>query len=65
VDGIFDAGITDYIERAQGIVDHAFEGIEDSDWKPTVSALCAYCPFSATNPNASQKFKFLCPYHSI
>lgn len=65
VDGIFDAGITDYIERAQGIVDHAFEGIEDSNWKPTVSALCAYCPFSATNPNASQKFKFLCPYHSI
>ena len=65
VNEIFDAGTKDYIERATGIVDKAFDGIAGKDWHPTVSALCAYCPFSATNPNASNKFKFLCPYHSI
>lgn len=65
VNEIFDAGTEDYIERATGIVDKAFGGIAIADWHPTASALCAYCPFSATNPNASPKFKFLCPYHSI
>lgn len=65
VDGVFDAGTIDYIERAQDIVDKAFDGIEKCDWHPTTSALCAYCSFSSTNPNADAKYKFLCPYHSI
>lgn len=65
VDGIFDAGESGFIQKTTQALDEWFAGIEAQNWKPTASALCAWCPFSATNPDSSADFKYLCPYHSV
>ncbi len=42
-----------------------FSRIESGDFHPIPSALCAWCEYSATNPNQPEAGKNLCPYHSI
>lgn len=42
-----------------------FGRIMSGDFHPIPSALCAWCEYSATNPNQPEAGKNLCPYHSI
>lgn len=66
LDRYVDAGIDpEFFQRVYADVDKNFAGIFSKDWHPIVSALCAYCPFSQTNPEAEEPYKSLCPYHSI
>jgi hypothetical protein len=61
----FDAGPAGYLDKSKTQLDKWFKGIEEENWKPSPSALCAYWPFSVTNPEAEAKLRTLCPYHSI
>ena len=65
VNNIYDAGDPGFIDKAKKELDKLFAKIEAKDWKPKQSALCAWCPYSATNPDAEPQLKHLCPYHSI
>lgn len=65
VNEIFDAGKNNYIEDAMKTLDEEFSGIAKEDWTPNPKPLCAWCPFSKTNPDAQPELKHLCPYHSI
>lgn len=65
VDNIYDAGEPGFIDVTKEHLDEWFAGIEAQDWHPVATALCAWCPFSATNPDSSKDFKYLCPYHSV
>ena len=65
LDNIYDAGDPGFIDTTKEHLDEWFAEIAAENWKPTVSSLCAWCPFSATNPDSTTAFKYLCPYHSI
>ena len=65
VDNIYDAGDPGFINTTKEYLDKWFAGIEAENWKPSATPLCAWCPFSSTNPDSTEEFKFLCPYHSI
>jgi len=54
-----------WLQRGHEQLKHIFEKIENQDYAPTPSALCNWCIYSKTNPEARFDTKFLCPYHSI
>ena len=56
---------TEYIKRGIKKLDKIFEGIESKDFKPNPSPLCAYCPFSPTNPDQPADAQNLCCYYSL
>ena len=58
------AGTKGYMKRGLDKIAKIFKNIADKDWKPTPSALCHWCEFCPTNPNAHEEFKYLCPYFS-
>ena len=49
------------------LADETRKGIQDKNFKPTVSALCHWCEYCPTNPYQPEeaKGKIYCPYHSL
>lgn len=58
------AGTKGFIKRGLKKVDQLLESIENKVFDPNPSPLCAWCPYSITNPNHIEKDEALCPYHS-
>lgn len=46
-------------------IDKLFAKIENKEWKPSPSILCAWCPFSANNPDQPEDCKNLCCYYNL
>lgn len=53
--------MNDGIKRLQKL----FNEINDNNFEPKPSPLCHWCEFCATNKNAPEKGKYLCPYFNI
>ena len=57
-----------YLARGLKKLHRVFEQIERCSetgcYEPNANALCAWCSFSETNPNA-EEFSTYCPYHSL
>lgn len=59
-----DAGTTGYMNRGIAKLDKLFTAINDKDYEPNnKNALCNWCGFSCSNPDAKEPYKYLCPYH--
>lgn len=58
------AGTSGFVTRGLKKITDLLNNIDSKDFTPHKSPLCNWCPYSKTNPDAAQKFKFLCPYHS-
>lgn len=56
------AGTKGFITRGSNKLRKLFKGIFDGEWAPKPSALCHWCDYCATNDNAQEEFKYLCPY---
>ena len=58
-----------YLKRGQNKLDKIFNSLEECRntkiYTPKPSPLCHWCDFCKTNANAEDKYKFLCPYHSL
>lgn len=54
-----------WIKRGHTQLNELFKKIENKEYAPTPSALCNYCIYSKTNPEARFDTKYLCPYYSI
>ena len=54
------------VEDGSNVLDKLFKGINDNDFKPTVSALCHWCEFNPlSNPDIiNTKPEAVCPYFS-
>lgn len=59
------AGSPNFITKGIKQLSKIFEGIQDNDFTPNPSPLCAWCQFSPTNPNQPEEGKNLCPYYSL
>jgi len=60
----YDAGTKGFVERGLKKIDQLLESIENKVFIPSPTPLCAWCPYSLTNPNHLEKDDALCPYHS-
>lgn len=60
-----DAGTSGFVKRGEDELRQIFSKIEQKDFAPSPSPLCAWCPFSPTNPNQPEEGKLLCPYYSL
>jgi len=58
-------GTKGYMTRGVKKINELFESIKNNDFKPKLSALCNYCAYCHTNPEADEKYKYLCPYYSL
>lgn len=58
-------GTKGFIDRGTKKLNKTLEEISNGNFKPKPSPLCAWCSFSATNKDASEEFKHLCPYYSL
>lgn len=59
------AGTKGFMKRGRIKLDKLFEGIEERDWTPHPSPLCAFCDYGGTNPNQPPQAKHLCPYYCL
>ena len=59
------AGTPGWLKRGKEKLQKLFDGINSNDFTPTRSPLCAWCPYSCTNPDANFPEKYTCPYHSL
>jgi len=60
----YQAGTKGFIKRGFKKIDALLESIGADIFIPKPSPLCAWCPYSPTNPNHIEKEEALCPYHS-
>jgi len=60
-----EGGTKGFIDRGTKKINSTLANIEQGDFTPNPSPLCYWCDFSATNPNATEKTKRLCPYYSL
>lgn len=60
-----DAGTKGYMGRGAAKLEKLFAGIDACEYTPSPSPLCNWCPFCATNPDATIEMKHLCPYYSV
>lgn len=60
----YTAGTKNFIKRGIKKIDHLLEAITNKNFIPSPSPLCAWCPYSITNPKHIEKDEALCPYHS-
>lgn len=58
------AGTRGFINRGLKKLNKLLTEIDEKDFVPNPSPLCAFCPFSETNPNQPEEAKNLCPYFS-
>ena len=56
------AGTKGYMKRGTDKLEKIFNGIAQQDFEPSPSPLCNWCEFCATNPDATEAGKYLCPY---
>lgn len=56
------AGTKGYMTRGMTKLEKIFTGIAQQDFEPSPCPLCNWCEFSATNPDATDEGKYLCPY---
>lgn len=54
------------VEDGRAVLDKLFKGIQDENFRPTISALCHWCEYNPlTNPNILEtKPEAVCPYFS-
>ena len=58
------AGTKGFLDRGLKKVSKLFEDIRAEKWESKATPLCYWCEYSATNPNAPEETKYLCPYFS-
>lgn len=58
------AGTRGFVNRGLKKLNKLLTEIDEKDFVPNPSPLCAFCPFSETNPNQPEEAKNLCPYFS-
>ena len=65
-DGVWQSALTKGgMKRGLAKIDKLFAKIENKEWKPSPSILCAWCPFSANNPDQPEDCKNLCCYYNL
>jgi len=64
-DIIQEAGSNGFVNRGIRMLKELVEKIDSKEYKPKPSALCNYCPYCKTNPDAPSDVKMLCPYFSV
>jgi len=57
-----DAGTKGFIARGRTKLSKLFGKIDEKDWTPKATPLCAFCEFCLNNESAGKDTKFLCPY---
>lgn len=60
-----DAGTKGFLRRGKEKLQKLFTGINEEDFTPRPTPLCAWCVFSPTNPTQPEAGKNLCPYYSL
>lgn len=53
-----------YLEKGIVEITKEFENITNKQWTPNPTALCGWCPYSITNPDAKEPYKYCCPYYA-
>ena len=64
-DTVQEAGTNGYLNRGIKKLSNLIDKIDSKEYKPCPSALCNYCPYCMTNPDAPNDVKMLCPYFSV
>lgn len=59
------AGTPGFIKRGTKKLEQIFSGISKEDYSPKPTPLCHWCQYCATNEDAPEEGKHLCPYHSL
>lgn len=59
------AGTPGFFQRGMRKIDSLFDKIEQEQYTPSPSPLCAWCAYSSSNPAVTEEGKYLCPYHSL
>ena len=57
-----DAGTKGFLNRGHDKIEKLLTKIDNQEYAPAPSPLCAWCEFSKTNPNAPEQGKMMCPY---
>lgn len=60
----YEAGTKNFMTRGVKKLKELLKRISEKDYTPKPSPLCAFCPFSETNPDQPEEAKNLCPYFS-